>query len=307
VSSTSSLSCYVGNFTKRCLYTYNESNGLWELTSSDNQRTIACSLTFKCAGNNQVYQIHQFDTKEQRDHFVCPSNAIGDPPCELLSESSSSFGESSSSSESAPPGPTDTCPGETTNPKVKVTLTFSGGGTKNFLEETWNSGDQKLICPNSLYGVDTSGAPGGTNNERWKASGNGTIYLHVKQSRFANTPTITTTASNKAYMSIRGTPSAFGGDVVMQHLDYPLRQYKSPTTVLPQAAFTINHGQSSINYLSTHSPAHAAFETLAGAAGVTGTIFDGMFGQLTTTSGITLKWERYAGSGGNNCWKNTAC
>ena len=72
--------CYLGSYTRRCLYELNEVTEIWELISSDDQRTNACDLDFKCGLDNQVYQIHQFETLEQRNNYVCPENPIGEVP-----------------------------------------------------------------------------------------------------------------------------------------------------------------------------------------------------------------------------------
>jgi hypothetical protein len=78
--------CFLGNFTKRCEYVFQESTLTWELVGSDDQRTIACSLDFKCIELDRVLQIHQFETLEQRNMFVCPQNPIGDPPEDCKSD-----------------------------------------------------------------------------------------------------------------------------------------------------------------------------------------------------------------------------
>jgi hypothetical protein len=78
--------CFLGNFTKRCEYVFQESTLTWELVGSDDQRTIACNLDFKCVELDRVLQIHQFETLEQRNMFVCPQNPIGDPPEDCKSD-----------------------------------------------------------------------------------------------------------------------------------------------------------------------------------------------------------------------------
>jgi hypothetical protein len=191
--------CYEGNYTKRCEYALNESTGIWELIGSDNQRTNSCDLDFKCSGgSNKVYQIHQFETEEQRDNYVCPINPIGPENIPDLcygefTSSSSSDGPMSESSSSEPAGPSYAG----TKPAVNITLTYASGGPYNYLGEIWGTSDSGVTKSVEASSYSTSTSPYNT-GEEWANQDVGLIANHFYQRVSLGTPG-TTNKISQAY------------------------------------------------------------------------------------------------------------
>jgi hypothetical protein len=196
-----------------------------------------------------------------------------------MSESSSSENYSESSSSEGAVVPLDTCPGETSDPKIKITMTWADApSTRKYFGQTWESGEAKLICPVSQY--SNFGGPT-VGYERWRnfnTSGSGDAYgsangLELFCQNGVNRARIRITQSGG------GTPNFLdGGDGA--NGDYTL----NTSTMVP--------AQATISTVFTGGPPR---------------IPDSFFGHLTRADGLTMKWERVVGSGGDNCWKDTAC
>ena len=175
------------------------------------------------------------------------------------------FGSSSSESSSSGLEPCN-CPGDE-GPTVKVTLTFAGGGTKEFLGCDFESGVPKSVCPNYYNCQDASM----THRETWSAiDTENDIFAKLKidayYSRGTNTNQRTTV--NRAEFNLDNNGNVFRNIYVA----FPI--YSSFDSILRIGITPISYNLSPSNWSPSRN------------------IIDGQFGQLTTHDGITVKWER---------------
>jgi len=145
------------------------------------------------------------------------------------------------------------------DPRVNVTLTFTGGGTKSFLGCDFTSGVTQAICPGFYQCTPTGGASA---DELWDLAGGGD-YLALRDA------TVGTTFLYAQVQLSRGTEYFF------------LRKITTATS------FTTSNG----NIKTTLTP--SANQLIPGAP-----VNDVSFGSVVLGDGTVISWERGAGSWG---------
>jgi len=201
------------------------------------------------------------------------------------SESSESEGNVSSSSSSESQAALERCDEacdvtNEDNPKVNVTLTFSGGGTKTFMGCEWTNGETKEIC--GSYNCTTGGTGTIISEESWAgfSLSNSKDSLQL-QGRYGST---TQYHPTQAYQRV------FVSKYIDSYNGHTAEFRRIKTTGGTSTQTTTNH----TNNMSTHS-GRASLFTLDGAIG------NNMFGgKVTTNDGITISWAR--GDGGTSGW-----
>jgi hypothetical protein len=197
----------------------------------------------------------------------------------------------------APTTPTNTCT-DGGNPvgAVKVTMNFAGGGTVNWLGEEWSDGTTHYICP-GLYGCTNPGAtPDCTNayfaQEYW-GQGGAVDLLYLRG--LNNGGDFVGYLANRGWNSVRIKGVTFG------------KGTGGGTWYLKIT------GQARINCLGgsgtyKNTGASTGLSTFPSATGIVPTapadatpISNALFGQLTTTGGVTITWERAFPEDWNTC------
>jgi len=195
--------------------------------------------------------------------------------------SESSLGSSSISSSSSESDALDqiNCEGNS-DPRVKMTLCWSGPGLRVFLREEWENGESKIICPSNYW---TSG------REVWRIAIDDSVRLSVDQGSGyspGEADIAVIIRNNQAQFYVGLNYNEGGG-------------YGTTTGCNPH--FNVDN---MINVSPT---------TLCGVWGSSASAYtdirDIMFGKCTVTSGhlegVTIKWEPISGSGQPwGSWKN---
>lgn len=146
------------------------------------------------------------------------------------------------------------------NPGLNFTITFAGGGTKNFLGTTFSSGETHEICADT-YTYVRSGATSQYGSETWKKlSGSQSTYfrLYAYQYYSAGYDRITV-----------NRPGTTTGNILTIVWQYAANSRQSSATKLSTLSFTDN---------ASNPPA--------------GCIIPRHFGQFTTNDGITVTYEQ---------------
>ena len=146
--------------------------------------------------------------------------------------------------------------GDTTTPRVAVTLSWTDTDTtKNYLGCTWSNGEKKQICPTTYQNTTTGTAS--KSEEDWIINDQGIIRLA------ANTDFEAPNDENGVLIRVQFPSEG----------NYQVGKNSTTTSIQTSSISTENISEAALS--------EAAI-----------TIQDNFFGQMTTTSGITVKWER---------------
>lgn len=169
---------------------------------------------------------------------------------------------------------------EPCNPVVEVTCTWTDGDpTKTLFDYTWTNGETKLLCPDRYARVVTSTVYYGslirhTSYESWVFGAfNGSLFLRASQQFTTTSAGGATTGTPRWYRTVRARPWYF----------------TTAGTGTTKGKLTETLGGEVTQALSTNNINRTAWTTS------TALIADNQFGQLTTTDGVTVQWQRNTG------------
>ena len=183
-----------------------------------------------------------------------------------------------------PPTPTPTPTPCGQNPPVLVTVTWTDSDvTKSIWGETFTKGESKYVCP-TLYGCNNS-------------DGTGPLYFqnHEEYWWFDNSPTslflyavdnVTTVEGTLVCHRQRNSLYAVPPGASLNVYKYLTTSYMTATTYSGTMTLTSNISTENFN---------------AAAWSLKDFIPDHLFGQLTTTDGVTITWQRTIPSYWNPC------
>lgn len=166
------------------------------------------------------------------------------------------------------------CPGGI--PGIDFTLTFAGGGTKDFLGVTFSSGETKTICPTTY-----------------------TCDITMLTYHFPTTTTYADTRKIEAWVHTT-LPSffiIFGERFIEQYYAYYTNQAQVGFSIPASAYFFGGNfaNDGGVPHTAVSTTNISTFLSLAGMT-LNSRIPDGAFGQLTTTGGLTIAWARGVGT-----------
>jgi len=159
--------------------------------------------------------------------------------------------------------PTNPCEPD---PPIKVTLTWTDSDTtKNYVGETFTNGETRVICPDIYQCANNS-------REYWRKSANTMILSAGLRSDGEGNTTATVHALN-----VNGQGTGY------------LSIYASITPGTGAGLFTTSNNLASDNINGNNFLVSSRY------------ILDAQFGQLTDTTGVTVKWTRFLAGEWNAC------